>query len=749
MSLEDARARAVQLKESIAQLDERLKTPSGGLSLNERDALLRARKKDRAALTKLVKKYGLEEPKITAPENPVRESASEMLQDGTGGIKTHGKSADSTADTAGPASSNALIGSPTGKVKPELASKKHQPSSLSYNGKYYAPEAFQAGLLQKVRQATMDKKAGKDVSALAEDIRRMRTLWNEWGIKFPDEMRAYVEHQKRMDQVKPGDVVMVPGKGKAVVRKVSPRMLSVSPADRPKSKPYRVMKEAARVVKLETNGGAAKEGKTADAPKITDKIIDGGKVRVIDMPPLLSNIERQTRVLLGIKERIEGDLFNPKETTIHDALRKGKVYYESLMHQEIHGAAFHGERVYFTDLGWNHIAEPTLGARHISEKNRIRRIALLRKAKAIIEHTPYVDEIRPESEGTTFGLLGRFKDGSVVRVSVQKVRRGSKEFLTVFDLADVEKKIKKVSIPDFLPSDIDGPRVGMAPSVDSKNIFGSSAEKVKLEDTANVFSGENSPIKISSDAFGKGLDAKSIKTRAFQYAKDFLFGRSVYNLDKGVTININRTGIRKALGGDLRKAIIIKELPKVLSNAKYRGFEFPSDHNAQNIKAFHRFEAYVFLDGKPETIGLLVREDQNGHFHYNHHVIDPEKAPTGTPALTDNRSNLPTVSMESSRDNYSIGSSAEKVKSENTANVSSPSKTSNDVTLSFLGTGALRKFNDLDLSEIVRQGMRNIKPVRDFMHHFGLADKDPHGKIFTAKDYRDWARTSGGPTIRL
>jgi len=96
----------------------------------------------------------------------------------------------------------------------------------------------------------MDKKAGKDVSALAEDIRRMRTLWNEWGIKFPDEMRAYVEHQKRMDQVKPGDVVMVPGKGKAVVRKVSPRMLSVSPADRPKSKPYRVMKEAARVVKL-------------------------------------------------------------------------------------------------------------------------------------------------------------------------------------------------------------------------------------------------------------------------------------------------------------------------------------------------------------------------------------------------------------------------------------------------------------------------------------------------------------------
>jgi tRNA G10 N-methylase Trm11 len=209
---------------------------------------------------------------------------------------------------------------------------------------------------------------------------------------------------------------------------------------------------------------------------ITDREIDGGKVRVIDMPAA-NSIERRTKILLGLKDRPEENIFDPTSTSFEEARRMGREYYEALKREEIYSPAFHGERVLFTDLGWDHVAESTTD-RHLSERNIIRRLALLEKARAVIKHTPYVDEIRDEPTGTAFGLLGRFKDGSAVRVAVQKVKLGNKEFLTVFDLVDVEKKLKRVSIPGSLPSDMSSSMVGMAPSAHADNIIGTSDENV-------------------------------------------------------------------------------------------------------------------------------------------------------------------------------------------------------------------------------------------------------------------------------
>ncbi len=53
-----------------------------------------------------------------------------------------------------------------------------------------------------------------------------------------------------------------------------------------------------------------------------------------------------------------------------------------------------------------------------------------------------------------------------------------------------------------------------------------------------------------------------------------------------------------------------------------RGIEEPVRYaeQAKNVKAYHRLKVQL-LGGKPETVSLLMREDNNGNLYYNHHFI--------------------------------------------------------------------------------------------------------------------------------
>ena len=48
-----------------------------------------------------------------------------------------------------------------------------------------------------------------------------------------------------------------------------------------------------------------------------------------------------------------------------------------------------------------------------------------------------------ENRDNTYGLLGRFDDGSVIRMVVKETKQDGKIFRTVYDWSDVSDKVKK------------------------------------------------------------------------------------------------------------------------------------------------------------------------------------------------------------------------------------------------------------------------------------------------------------------
>ena len=131
-------------------------------------------------------------------------------------------------------------------------------------------------------------------------------------------------------------------------------------------------------------------------------------------------------------------------------------------------------------------------------------------------------------------------------------------------------------------------------------------------------------VSFNGDECGSGNDRKSIVATAKEIAKRF-FGKPIRNLDTNIAIGVNRNGIGKACGGkDVRKIIVISKIDQLLKYAEWKSSE-PPDRTYGNIYRFHRFEVPVLYEGQRKAIEILVREDGNGFFHYNHHFFSDEK----------------------------------------------------------------------------------------------------------------------------
>ena len=165
---------------------------------------------------------------------------------------------------------------------------------------------------------------------------------------------------------------------------------------------------------------------------------------------------------------------------------------------------------------------------------------------------------------------------------------------------------------------------------DFRDLVTGPKEKVKLP---LQFVGEAAGTKkivFTGEELGKINALQELRKKAFEFARRFL-GKAFLNTDTGKKIRINRNGIRKVLGTkDRKKVIVVTKLDQMLRIAKYQGAEMP-EHNKENIKAFHRFLVKAIYQGKPEKISILVREDVNGLYHYNHHFVGKNK---GLPVRT-------------------------------------------------------------------------------------------------------------------
>jgi hypothetical protein len=141
-----------------------------------------------------------------------------------------------------------------------------------------------------------------------------------------------------------------------------------------------------------------------------------------------------------------------------------------------------------------------------------------------------------------------------------------------------------------------------------------------------------SQVEIEPGAFGPGT-IQERRRAALNFARKELRGKTVRNEDTGADIKISGSGIEKVLGGPTKLELLPK-LIEILRRAKYAWSEKPQPEKAKDsgVKAFHRFRIRAKYGEQQKIVDVVVREDQNGLFHYDHHLVDPEnvKDSTGT-----------------------------------------------------------------------------------------------------------------------
>jgi len=191
------------------------------------------------------------------------------------------------------------------------------------------------------------------------------------------------------------------------------------------------------------------------------RVVDG--VRIIDVPAK-SKIEKGVKTASLLTPLDVKNLFDPDMVDVDEAKKIAKSYYDALADIPINSPAFSGEQILFDAQGWQHLNSEG-HERKISDLDVKRRLKLLPKAKTALMSTQFVDEIRKGENGNPdeYSILGRFSDGDIIRVVVHEIEKEGKKFLSVFDMKDIGKKLKKAALSGH-SSDLPGRRVDKAPS---------------------------------------------------------------------------------------------------------------------------------------------------------------------------------------------------------------------------------------------------------------------------------------------
>lgn len=157
-----------------------------------------------------------------------------------------------------------------------------------------------------------------------------------------------------------------------------------------------------------------------------------------------SNIQRMADFVIQSQE-LEADNITGEHST--DVIEKGKQYYlENLYGRKIHSQAIN-EDIEFSARGLLYLNQKG------TPEQQARRFKLLPKVVPVIETAKDIDPSDIKQIDTNhyrYGLLGRFKDGSVVRIVLDEVQREGKKFLSVFDIEDLkgDKLYRKTGVAE-------------------------------------------------------------------------------------------------------------------------------------------------------------------------------------------------------------------------------------------------------------------------------------------------------------
>lgn len=128
-------------------------------------------------------------------------------------------------------------------------------------------------------------------------------------------------------------------------------------------------------------------------------------------------------------------------------------------------------------------------------------------------------------------------------------------------------------------------------------------------------------IKISS-AEVESLPGVDLREKIRTWCNEHIRGTTVKNEQSGREIRISKRGIEKTLYHlpDKLPALALMELPSLLKKAVFDRTVSHTKSDDQNIR-WHYLKKSLVIDGEVHETTLKIREDRNGNFYYDQHVI--------------------------------------------------------------------------------------------------------------------------------
>jgi excinuclease ABC subunit A len=131
-----------------------------------------------------------------------------------------------------------------------------------------------------------------------------------------------------------------------------------------------------------------------------------------------------------------------------------------------------------------------------------------------------------------------------------------------------------------------------------------------------------SPIVVTGTEWGVDWSAPTTRTVLLAKLLSLYQGKQYVNRSLNVPIRVGKRSIKKVLSHlpDFKPAMAMSRLPQLLESAVWDRDESPMQPD-QNIRAWHHFACGMLLQGKPHIARIKVREDGNGHWFYDQHVV--------------------------------------------------------------------------------------------------------------------------------
>ncbi|OTG87872.1 hypothetical protein [Acinetobacter sp. ANC 3813] len=128
--------------------------------------------------------------------------------------------------------------------------------------------------------------------------------------------------------------------------------------------------------------------------------------------------------------------------------------------------------------------------------------------------------------------------------------------------------------------------------------------------------------QVTGAEFGDPNDTAAIR-KAVKQAMLEMTGKSYPCPALGAEVEVRKNGTKKIIkfSADVRKLQAISALKELLENAvKYDERPPYNPEEEQNIKAYHFLHSAFLLNGESLIARFVVREDDKGHYHYDHTI---------------------------------------------------------------------------------------------------------------------------------